>query len=169
MQIDLGRLPNGNGISVRTAVTVLGRVGCVAGNIEDGAHDGYVRRIRRVGACPIARQISHDGVLLSTDVVTAVVPSCLASSSTLMGSSLGGWSFGGSFGANFLDSSWTCPLSAMADICVGLSVLLTKQPKGCLPAQCAMTFLLRYYLLIFLVNKMSYWTARLVGQRIFIK
>ena len=117
MQIDLGRLRNGNGISVRTVVIVFGRVGCVAGNIEDGAHDGYVRRIRRVGACPIARRISHNRALIFADVVTAVVPSHLASSSTLMRSSLGGLSFGGSFGANFLDSSWACPLSAMADVC----------------------------------------------------
>ena len=117
MQMDLARLPNGSGISVRTVVTVLGRVGCVAGYIKDGAHDGYVRRIRRVGACPVARQISHRRALISTDVATTVVPSCLASSSTLMDSSLGGLSFGGSFGANFLDSSWACPLSAMADVC----------------------------------------------------
>ena len=129
MQIDLARLPNGNGISVRTVVTVLGRVGCVAGNIEDGAHDSYVRRIRRVGACPIARQISHSRAFISTDVATTVVPSCLASSSAVIGSSLGGLSFGGSFGANFLDFSWVCPLSAMADVC-GIIVLLTKQPKG---------------------------------------
>lgn len=37
----------------RTIIWVLGRVGSVAGNIEDRAHDGYVRRIRRVGACPV--------------------------------------------------------------------------------------------------------------------
>lgn len=40
----------------------------------------------------------------------ALVPSHLARSSTLIGSSLGGLSFGGSLGANFLDS-------AMADVC----------------------------------------------------
>lgn len=40
----------------------------------------------------------------------AVVPSHLASSSILIGSSLGGLSFGGSLGAKFLDS-------AMADVC----------------------------------------------------
>ena len=40
----------------------------------------------------------------------AVVPSHLARSSTLIGSSLGGLSLGGSLGANFLDS-------AMADAC----------------------------------------------------
>ena len=37
----------------RTIIWVLGRVGSVAGNIKDRAHDGYVRRIRRVGACPV--------------------------------------------------------------------------------------------------------------------
>ena len=117
LHIDLARLPNGSGIFVRTVVTVLGRVGCIARDIEDGAHDGYVRRIRRVGAYPVARQISHSRALISTDVATTVVPSCLASSSTLMGSFLGGLSFGGSFGANFLDSSRAWLLSAMADGC----------------------------------------------------
>ena len=141
MQIDLARRPNGNGISVRTVVAVLGRVGCVAGNIEDGAHDGYVRRIRRVGACPIARQISHNRALISTDVATTVVPSCLANSSTVMGSSLGGLSFGGSFGANFLDSSWACPLSAMADVC-GIYCLVDETAKGLI------TCAVRYDLLI---------------------
>ena len=43
---------------VRTGVWVLGRVGWVAGNIKDRAHDGYVGRIRRVGAYPINPSIS---------------------------------------------------------------------------------------------------------------
>lgn len=43
-------------------------------------------------------------------------PSCFPSSSRLIASSFGGLSFGGSLGANFLDS-WTLPVSDMADVC----------------------------------------------------
>lgn len=45
---------------VRTIVWVLGRVGCVTGDVEDGTHDGYVGRIRRVGACPTSHSISQN-------------------------------------------------------------------------------------------------------------
>lgn len=45
-----------------------------------------------------------------------VVPSHLARFSRLIGSSIGGLSLGGFLGANFL-GSWTCSVSAMADVC----------------------------------------------------
>ena len=46
-------------MSVRTIIWVIGRVGLVAGNVEDCAHDRYVRRIGRVGACAIISSISQ--------------------------------------------------------------------------------------------------------------
>lgn len=104
--------------NIRTIVWILGRIGCVAGDIENGAHDGYVDRIRRVGACPISHSISQNEVQFPQMRYMAVVPSHLLRSLTLIGSSLGGLSSGGSLGANFLGvGSWTCPVSAMADVC----------------------------------------------------
>ena len=100
---------------VYTVVWVLWRVSCVAGNVKDRAHDGYIRRIRRVGTCSTTRSISHNLVLILQSRYLAVVPSHLAKSPRLIGSSLGGLSFGGSLGAKFL-GSWTCSVSAMADV-----------------------------------------------------
>lgn len=72
----------------------------------------------------------------------AVVPLHLARSSTLIGSSLGGLSFGGSLGANFFGSStWTCPVSAMTDVCGIFAFVdeINKEPRKLLPV-CALTF-----------------------------
>ena len=102
-------------LHVFTVIWVLGRVGCVAGNIKDRAHNGYVGRIRRVRAYAIIRSISKNLVFLGLRSV-AVLPSHLARSPRVIGSSLGGLSLGGSLGAKFL-GSWTCTVSAIADLC----------------------------------------------------
>ena len=103
-------------LHVYTVVWVLWRVGYVGGNIKDRAHNGYVGRIRRVRACAITRSVSNNLVVFPGLRSVAAVPSHLASSPRLIGSSLGGLSFGGSLGAKFL-GSWTCTVSAMADLC----------------------------------------------------
>ena len=103
-------------LDVYTVVWVLRRVGCVAGNIKDRAHDGYVGRIRRVRACAMTRSITNNLVVLLDLRSIAVVPSHLARSPRLIESSLGGLSLGGSLGAKFL-GFWTGTVSAMADLC----------------------------------------------------
>ena len=103
-------------LHVYTVVWVLRRVGCVAGNIKDRTHDGYVGRIRRVCACAIIRSVSNNLVVFLDLQSVAVVPSHLARSPRLIGSSLGGLSLGGSLGAKFF-GFWTCTVSAMADLC----------------------------------------------------
>ena len=131
-------------LHVYTVVWVLWRVGCVARNIKDRAHNGYVGRIRRVRACAITRSISHNLVVFLRLRSVAVVPSHLARSPRLIGSSLGGLSFGGSLGAKFL-GSWTCTVSAMTDLC-GKLIIDGRFLEGCFG--CALTFLDAHQVLV---------------------
>lgn len=95
----------------RTVICAFGGISHVASHIEDGALDGYV-----CGAIGASAWRASDSPGPMSSWIDDFIPSHVAKSAVLIGSSLGALSWGGLFGVNFLGSG-SCWSSAMGSDC----------------------------------------------------